>query len=122
MCNKCKKLVDAELFTKIIEPPIKLIINIDYGKDKINSVQKFIFEHELDITDFLSFKFDKNVKYKLSLICSHRGFSGPTGLYYTFCKNKENNTWYKFDNSSCGEIDNYEIIRGDPYLLIYERI
>ena len=122
MCNKCKKLVDAELFTKIIEPPIKLIINIDYGKDKINSVQKFIFEHELDITDFLSFKFDKNVKYKLSSICSHRGFSGPTGLYYTFCKNKENNTWYKFDNSSCGEIDNYEINRGDPYLLIYERI
>ena len=122
MCNKCKKLVDAELFTKIIEPPIKLIINIDYGKDKINSVQNFNFEHELDITDFLSFKFDKSVKYKLSSICSHKGVSGPSGLYVTYCKNKENNIWYKFNNSSCGQIDNYEINRGDPYLLIYEKI
>ena len=122
MCNKCKKLIDAELFTKIIEPPIKLIINIDYGKDKINSVQNFNFEHELDITGFLSFKFDKNVKYKLSSICSHKGVSGPSGLYVTYCKNKENNIWYKFNNSSCGQIDNYEINRGDPYLLIYEKI
>ena len=122
LCNKCQKLVDAELFTKIIETPLKLIINIDYGKDKINQVQKLIFEHEIDITEFLSFKLEKDIKYQLCAVCSHKGVSGPNGHYIAFCKNKENNKWFKFNDSSCQEVDKYELNRDNPYLLIYEKI
>ena len=38
-CNKCNKLVNAEMICKILELPFKLILNIDYGKNKINNIK-----------------------------------------------------------------------------------
>ena len=122
MCPKCKKLVDAETFNKIIEPPIKLILNIDYGKNKIYNVIALNFDDELDITEFLSFKLEKNIKYRLCSVCTHIGVSGERGHYIAYCKNDKNNKWYKFNDSSCGECKNYEIYNDNPYLLIYEKI
>ena len=122
MCPKCKKLVDAETFNKIIEPPLKLILNIDYGKNKKYNIITLNFEDELDITEFLSFKMKNNIKYRLCSVCTHIGVSGERGHYIAFCKNFKNNKWYKFNDSSCGECKNYEIYNDNPYLLIYEKI
>ena len=33
-CNNCKELCEAILTCKITQPPNKLLINIDYGKNK----------------------------------------------------------------------------------------
>ena len=33
-CTRCKRLVEAKLTCRIIQPPNKLIINIDYGINK----------------------------------------------------------------------------------------
>ena len=38
------------------------------------------------------------------------------------CKNRENNVWYEFNDSSCNICDKKDIYRGSPYLLLYERI
>ena len=122
MCPKCKKLVDAETFNKIIEPPLKLILNIDYGINKKYNITALDFEDELDITDFLSFILENNIKYRLCSVCTHIGVSGERGHYIAFCKNFKNNKWYKFNDSSCGECKNYEIYNDNPYLLIYEKI
>ena len=122
MCIRCKKLVDAETSNKIIQAPIKLILNIDYGKDKKYKVEKLIFPNELDITPFLSFNFGNNNKYRLISVCSHIGASGETGHYVTYCKNTEKNKWYKFNDSSCNFCDEYVIYNDNPYLLIYEKI
>ena len=122
MCPKCKKLVDAETFNKIIEPPLKLILNIDYGINKKYNIIALDFEDELDITDFLSFILENNIKYRLCSVCTHIGVSGERGHYIAFCKNFKNNKWYKFNDSSCGECKNYEIYNDNPYLLIYEKI
>ena len=121
-CNKCKKSVNAETYCKIIDLPLYLILNIDYGKDKKFDVKELEFEYEMDVKDFCSVYFGQRTKYKLISICSHRGNSGPTGHYYAYCLDKKNNKWYRFDDSSCKECDRYELKKYSPYLLIYELI
>ena len=121
-CNKCKKLVNAETYCKIIDFPNYLIINIDYGKDKKFGVKELEFEHEMDVKDFCSFYFGQRTKYKLVSICTHKGSSGPNGHYYAYCLNKKIDKWYIFDDTSCKECDKYELRRHNPYLLIYELI
>ena len=121
-CNKCKKLVDAEMYSKILELPNYLILNIDYGKDKKFDVNKLIFDHKIDLKNFISYYFGQRTEYKLIEVCTHKGSSGPTGHYIAYCLDKKNDNWCKFDDSSCRFCDKYELKRDSPYLLIYELI
>ena len=122
-CNNCNKLVNAEAFTKILELPNKLILNIDYGKNKVNNVAQLDFEDEIDLKDYLSIYFRQKTKFRLCSICTHIGSSGMTGHYITYCLDKNRNIWYKFDDQRCGEVkDKSEMKKNSPYLLIYELV
>ena len=121
-CKKCKKLVEAEIVCKIIDLPTYLILNIDYGKNKINKVRNLIFNHEIDLQKYISFYFGQKTKYKLVSICTHIGSSGPTGHYIAYCLCKRNNQWYKFSDSSYYKCEKYELNNNSPYLLLYEMI
>ena len=121
-CNICNKLVEAKTICKIIGLPKYLILNIDYGKNKINDVKKLIFEHEIDLQNYISLYYDQKTKYKLVAICTHLGSSGQTGHYITFCLNKENNKWYEFNDSKVNICKKEDIYAGSPYLLLYEII
>ena len=122
-CNNCKKLVNAEAFTKILELPCKLILNIDYGKNKVNNVDQLDFENEIDLKDYLSIYFRQKTKFRLCSICTHIGKSGMTGHYITYCLDKNKNIWYKFNDSWCDEVkDKSEMKKNSPYLLIYELV
>ena len=121
-CNICKKLVNAELYSKIIDLPNYLIINIDYGKNKVNDVRQLIFSHEIDLKSYLGNYFGQRSKYKLSAVCTHIGSSGAFGHYIAYCLDKKNDRWYKFNDSSCRISDKYELNGNSPYLLIYELI
>ena len=119
-CNICKKFVEAEIMTKIIDLPKYLILNIDYGKNKVNAVKKLIFDYEIDLQKYLSFYWGQKTKYKLVAICSHIGSSGPRGHYITFCLDKNRKNWYKFDDSTCKKCDKNLLNNNNPYLLLYE--
>jgi len=121
-CPNCKKSTDAIFNCYIIQPPNKLVINIDYGKDKIYPVSELQFDEIIDITNLISFNFGKKIQYKISGISTHLGPSGSFGHYIAYCRNKENGKWYKFNDSSCYECNSREIYGGDPYLLLYELI
>ena len=121
-CNNCKKLNDAETYCKIIVPPNKLLINIDYGKHKRYIPNKMYFDDEIDITDYVNFNFGKRIKYRLLGVCTHFGESGFAGHYVAFCKNRGNEKWYLFNDNLCEESDKSNIFSGNPYLLLYERI
>ena len=121
-CNICNKLVEAEIICKIIDLPKYLILNIDYGKNKINNVKKLIFNHEIDLKEYLSLYWGQKTKYKLVAICTHLGESGSTGHYITYCLNKEDNKWYKFNDSYVNRCEEEDIYNGSPYLLLYEMI
>ena len=121
-CNICKKLVNAEITCKIIDLPKYLILNIDYGKNKINDVYRLNFDFEIDLKDYISFYFGQKTKYRLMAICTHIGSSGPTGHYVAYCYNKKEDTWYNFNDSSCRPCSKNGLNYNSPYLLIYEMI
>ena len=122
-CNFCKKLCDAEIYTKILFPPKHLLINIDYGKNKKYMPKSIKYDDEIDITKYLNWDFGKPLKYKILGICSHYGDSGSYGHYIAFCRNKQNSKWYQFNDAMVSECGKEEIKNGGtPYLLLYERI
>ena len=122
-CNRCNKLVNAETINKILEAPNKLILNIDYGKNKKNNVNKLDFEHEIDIKDYLSQYFGQKTKYRLCSVCTHIGSSGQMGHYIAYCLDKSNGIWYKFNDLNCKKVDDLNELKScSPYLLIYELI
>ena len=121
-CNKCRKLANAEIYCKISDLPKYLILNIDYGKNKVNDVYQLNFSHEIDLKKYLSLYFGQKTKYKLVAICTHIGSSGPCGHYIAYCLNKKTGNWYRFNDSSCRMVDKYQLNSDSPYLLIYEMI
>ena len=122
LCNHCNKLQEVETACKIFEPPQKLLINIDYGKNKKYQPSQIEFDEIIDITKFVDFDYQQKIRYRIIGVCTHYGHSGSYGHYVAFCKNKENDTWYEFNDSFCSECNQREIYRGSPYLLLYERI
>ena len=121
-CNNCHGLKDAQITSKIIQPPNKLLINIDYGKNKKFHPSKVYFDEKIDITNYVNFNFGIKIEYQIICVCTHLGSSGSYGHYIAYCRHRENGKWYKFNDSSCNECNKEEINRGSPYLLLYERI
>ena len=121
-CNICHKFSDAEICCRIITPPTKLLINIDYGKDKIYEVNRLKFDEIINITKYVNFDFGNEIKYQISGICTHLGFSGSSGHYVAYCRHKQTGRWYNFNDSFCRECSKNEIYKGSPYLLLYEKI
>ena len=121
-CNYCNKSQEAEISCKIFEPPNNLLINIDYGKNKIYQPSSVEFDEEIDITKFVDFDFENRIRYKIISVCTYYGFSGDYGHYIVFCRNKKNNLWYEFNDSFYSQCSKKEIYGGSPYLLLYERI
>ena len=121
LCNICNKLQEAETTCKIYEPPNKLLINIDYGKNKMFQPSRINFEEVIDITEFVDFDYRQRIKYRILGVCTHYGSSGQFGHYVAFCRNIKENKWYEFNDSSCGECGKNSIYGGSPYLLLYER-
>ena len=82
-CNNCKNMGDVELTTKIIQPPNKLLINIDSGKNNEFKPSNVKFHEIIDLTKYISFDFDAPTKYTLIGVCTCLGlsFSGSYGQY-----------------------------------------
>ena len=121
-CNHCNKLTDSLMSCKIIYPPNKMLINIDYGKNKKFKPKNIKFNEEIDITEYITFNFGKRIKYKILGVCTHLGNSGSSGHYIAYCRNNKSNEWYNFNDSSFDKCDADDIYEGSPYLLLYEKI
>ena len=121
-CLNCKQSQEAEIITKILVPPNKLLINLDYGKNKKYNPRSVKFDEEINITRYVSFQYGFDIKYKLIGISTHFGDSGMYGHYVAFCKNSNNDKWYMFNDASVNECKKNDIYVGTPYLLLYERI
>ena len=124
-CNNCRKLCDADIRTQIYIPPKNLLINLDFGKNKIYMPKTINYDEQIDITRFISNQGEKikGARYQILGVCSHYGDSGSYGHYIAYCRNKINKTWYKFNDSMVSTCTKEEIkYGGNPYLLLYERI
>jgi len=122
LCNNCKGLQDAETTCQICEPPNKLLINIDYGKNKKYQPSSIKFDEEIDITPFIASNLNMKFQYRIIGVCTHYGYSGRYGHYVAFCRHREEKVWYEFNDSIVSKCSQKDIYRGSPYLLLYERI
>ena len=121
-CQNCKGFREAEVTTKIYYAPPYLIINIDYGKNKIYNPRKVTFGGEIDIKEFVDeFNNLPSIKYKLIAVCNHIGKIGSSGHYVTYCQNNENK-WYEFNDSYVRQTKfAEEVYSSSPYILIYKK-
>ena len=119
-CQKCQKLSNAKVCSRIFYTPPYLIINIDYGKNKKYKPKKVIFGESIDLEGFTD-KLCNEKSYELIAVSTHIGRSGDSGHYIAYCKIK-NKKWYKFNDSWVNECDFKEVNSNSPYLLIFRRI
>ena len=111
-CNYCKRMSTSENYTKLIVGPQVLIINFNRGKGLQFNI-KILFDEYLNISDFIYYKKETNVNYKLIGVVTHFGPSGESGHFIAFCKSFVDNNWYKYSF--------YEVQKtGVPYILFYE--
>ena len=122
ICNICKKMQEVETTCKIFEPPQKLLIHLDYGNNKKYQPSSIEFDEEIDITKYVAFDYKQQFKYRIIGVCTHYGYSGSYGHFVAFCRHREKNIWYEFNDSFVSECSKNNIYRGSPYLLLYERI
>ena len=121
-CIQCKKLCEGISTCKIIQPPNKLLININYGKNKEFMPSKILFDEEIDLTKFINFNFMTKIKYRIICVLSYLRQSKTDGNYIAYCRHRLTGQWYKFNDSSCNECNANEIYTGKISLLLYERI
>ena len=98
-------------------PPTKLIIAINYNESNQLLQSKIDFEEIIDITKYISFNFGYPIKYRIISVCTLFRDN-----YITYCWNKENQKWYKFNDSNFSESQANDIFIGSPYILIYEKL
>jgi len=119
-CDICKTNVDGLYINYIYSLPPIIVISLNRGKDNIF---KCIvdFPEALNLSKYVINK-NINVKYRLKAVITHLGKSGMTGHFIAYCRNRINNNWYCYNDSSvtyCKDQKN-DFKKGEPYILFYE--
>ena len=121
ICDICENKNDCEYCCKIIEPPNKLLIYIDYNEDSQLRPSKIKISESIDISKYVNYNFGLPIEYELICICTYNATCNNNNCT-TFCKNREKNKWYKFNCSSSCECKKDDIYSGNQYLLLYDKI
>lgn len=127
-CSKCKDHRDAIQKTTIwVLPPI-LIVHLkrfkfnEYGRigSKNNANIEYPFTWDLS---HLSHHPSGTCRYDLYAVANHVGGMG-SGHYTAYGKNRFDDAWYEFNDSSCRRVteETLERNRSSAYLLFYNRV
>ena len=121
-CQKCQNLRDAKIFSKIYYTSPYLLINLDYGKNKIYIPKEIDYGSIIILSkEFLEIK-AADVTYDLIAVSSHIGSSGNSGHYITYCRDIKSDSWYKFNDSSVSKCDFENTKEYSPYLLLFKKV
>ena len=118
-CNHCRNLSDAFYINKIELAPNILIIILNRGKG-------LEFNVNLDITEYINIKnyvgnSESPFDFELIGVIMHYGDSSQSGHFAAICKNKNDNQWYKYNDSIVNRTNFKEIKTiGIPYVLFYQ--
>ena len=120
-CNQCYRMSNAIIQSKIIISPNILVINFNRGKGLIYDI-KVNFQEYLEIKNFVYYQQSPHY-YELIGVVTHLGGSDMSGHFIAFCKNSENQKWYKFNDAYVIESSFQEVVSfGVPYVLFYNYI
>jgi ubiquitin C-terminal hydrolase len=136
-CEECNKKVDAEKCILIWESPETLIIQLKRFKNEVRQIGNRFTQNVSKTNSVVTFPMSNlelkdnyvelnvnNVQYNLTSIVLHKG-SCNYGHYIAYSKNKINNEWYEFNDSTVVHIPTKEIeseiVNKDAYVLIYQK-
>ena len=120
-CNICNKNMDTFYGSNIYSLPNYLIINLNRGKGAVYEC-KVNFPENLNLLNFVTFKQGKTYFQLYAVIC-HLGPSSMSGHFVAYCRHKQNDKWYKYNDSFVTECTKpQEYNEGMPYILFYRAV
>ena len=120
-CNICNKNMDTFYGSNIYSLPNYLIINLNRGKGAVYEC-KVNFPENLNLLNFVTFKQGKTYFQLYAVIC-HLGPSSMSGHFVAYCRHKNNDKWYKYNDSFVTECTKpQEYNEGMPYILFYRAV
>ena len=121
-CKICSELNNAEYCCKIIQPPKILLINIDYSECGISKPSKIEFDEIIDITKYVNYDYRIPINYSIICVCNYINDSKNTDNFFTYYWNRQNEKWYKLNDSFLHECNKDDICSEKTILLIYEKL
>jgi len=124
-CPRCKLFQQATKKLNIWMLPEVLIISLKrftynrYWRDKIDHMVQFPIEG-LDMSPYVIAPGHDKAIYDLTTVSNHYGGMGG-GHYTAYGKNRLDNKWYHFDDSSVTEAKTSDIVTKAAYVLFYHR-
>lgn len=126
-CSKCKnhepstKKFDIWSLPKVLVLQLKRFSYSRSYRDKIDILVDFPIR-DLDLREYLISEDKDNIctKYNLIAVSNHYGSLGG-GHYTAYAKNRNDNKWYYFDDSSVSPADESNVCTHNAYLLTYIR-
>ena len=120
-CNICNMNMDTYYGSNIYSLPNYLIINLNRGKGAVYEC-KVNFPENLNLLNFVTFKQGKTYFQLYAVIC-HLGPSSMSGHFVAYCRHKQNDKWYKYNDSFVTECTKpQEYNDGMPYILFYRAV
>ena len=120
-CDKCKKMTEGVHKNDIYSLPQILIIVLDRGKNFKDFQGEFWFDEKLDFNDKdIIISKESHKKFYLSGFITYILESENKSKYITFCRNKENEMFFCYNDTSVKKIDVYNAMTyGTPFILFY---
>uniref|UniRef100_A0A674BHI8 Ubiquitin carboxyl-terminal hydrolase n=1 Tax=Salmo trutta TaxID=8032 RepID=A0A674BHI8_SALTR len=124
-CPNCKEHQQATKKLDLWSLPPVLVVHLKrfsysrYMRDKLDSLVDFPLS-DMEMSEFL---IDPNAgpcRYDLIAVSNHYGGMGG-GHYTAYAKNKDDNKWYNFDDSSVSPANEDQIVSKAAYVLFYQR-
>uniref|UniRef100_A0A6Q2ZMB4 Ubiquitin carboxyl-terminal hydrolase n=1 Tax=Esox lucius TaxID=8010 RepID=A0A6Q2ZMB4_ESOLU len=124
-CPNCKEHQQATKKLDLWSLPPVLVIHLKrfsysrYMRDKLDSLVDFPLT-DLDMSEFLINPNSGPCRYDLIAVSNHYGGMGG-GHYTAYAKNKDDDKWYHFDDSSVCPANEDQIVSKAAYVLFYQR-
>ncbi|XP_009991770.1 PREDICTED: ubiquitin carboxyl-terminal hydrolase 4 [Chaetura pelagica] len=124
-CPNCKKHQQATKKFDLWSLPRILVVHLKrfsysrYWRDKLDTVVEFPVRG-LNMSEFVCDPRAGSYVYDLIAVSNHYGAMG-VGHYTAYAKNKVNNKWYYFDDSSVSLASVDQIVTKAAYVLFYQR-
>ncbi|XP_033968382.1 ubiquitin carboxyl-terminal hydrolase 15-like isoform X9 [Pseudochaenichthys georgianus] len=129
-CPDCKEHQQATKKLDLWSLPPVLVVHLKrfsysrYMRDKLDSLVdfplKYAHNRDLDMSEFLINPNSGPCLYDLIAVSNHYGGMGG-GHYTAYGKNKDDEKWYNFDDSSVSPASEDQIVSKAGYVLFYQR-
>lgn len=120
-CDFCKYTCNSLYTSRIYKPPKYFILILNRGKGNVYNCN-VNFTETLDLKPYVVSGEKNNYLYDLYAVICHFGPSSMGGHFVAFCRNKINDKWYCYNDSSVTLCNEKEFLKGVPYILFYQEI